>query len=129
VSELRAQQGGRGVDVILDPVGGDRFEQSVRCLAPEGRLLVVGFTEGRIPTVQANRLLLRNVSVVGVAWGAFLNVDAALFAKTQRALDDMIEAGAVRPIVGAALPFERAADALRLIDERKATGKVVLTLR
>jgi len=56
-------------DVILDPVGGDRFDQSLRCLAPEGRLLVIGFTEGRIPSVQVNRRLLRNVSVVGVAWG------------------------------------------------------------
>ncbi|HKR98062.1 MAG TPA: NADPH:quinone oxidoreductase family protein [Candidatus Dormibacteraeota bacterium] len=129
VSRLRAEQGGTGVDVIVDPVGGDRFEQSVRCLAPEGRLLVLGFTEGRIPSVQANRLLLRNASVVGVGWGAFLSVEPSLFAETQRALNDMIEAGAVQPIVGAEFPLEQAADALRLIDERRAVGKVVLTLR
>lgn len=126
VSELRAQNGGRGADVILDPVGGDRFEHSLRCLAPEGRLLVVGFTEGRIPSVQTNRLLLRNIDVVGVAWGAFLTVEPQLFAATQKALDAMIESSAVSPIVGATLPLERAAEALRLIEERRAMGKVVL---
>lgn len=126
VTALRAVNGGRGLDVILDPVGGDRFDQSVRCLAPEGRLLVVGFTEGRIPSVQVNRLLLRNVAVVGAAWGAFLGVEPGLFAATQRSLDAMLESGVVSPILGATFPLERAADALRLLEDRAATGKVVL---
>ena len=127
-AQVRALNNGRGADVILDPVGGDRFDDSVRALAPEGRIVVVGFTEGRIPSVQVNRLLFRNVDVVGAAWGAFLPVDPALFASTQRELDGMINRGAVSPIVGATLPLENAADALRLLDQRRATGKVVLSL-
>jgi NADPH2:quinone reductase len=127
VSELRSVNDGRGPDVILDPVGGDRFDQSLRCLAPEGRLIVVGFTEGRIPSVQVNRLLFRNVDVVGAAWGAFLPVDPSLFAATQEALNAMIASGSVAPVVGATLPLEHAADALRMLEERRALGKVVLS--
>jgi NADPH:quinone reductase len=128
-SEVRAINGGRGADVVLDPVGGDRFDQSLRCLAPEGRLLVVGFTEGRIPSVQANRLLLRNVSVVGAAWGAFLAQEPSLMRETQAALDTMIAGGSVKPIIGARFPLEDAAKALQMLDERRATGKVVLSVR
>jgi NADPH2:quinone reductase len=129
VSELRSANDGRGPDVILDPVGGDRFDQSLRCLAPEGRLIVVGFTEGRIPSVQVNRLLFRNVDVVGAAWGAFLPVDPSLFGATQAALNGMIAAGSVAPVVGATLPLEHAADALRMLEERRALGKIVLSTR
>jgi len=125
--KLRTAADGRGADVILDPVGGNRFDESLRCLAPEGRLVVVGFAEGRIPTVQVNRLLFRNITIMGAAWGAFLSVEPQLFETTQRALDAMIEEGTVAPIVGAAYPLEQAADALRLLDDRLATGKVVLT--
>ena len=125
--ELRALNDGRGADVIVDPVGGDRFDESLRCLAPGGRLAVVGFTEGRIPSVAANRLLLRNISVVGVAWGAWLGGDPGLFALTVAALQPMIESGGVVPIVGATFSLDDAAAALRLIDERQAAGKVVVT--
>jgi NADPH2:quinone reductase len=127
-SALRAANNGKGVDVILDPVGGDRFDRSLRCLAPEGRLIVVGFTEGRIPTVQVNRLLFRNVDVVGAAWGAFLGVEPQLFAATQESLQRMIDQGTVAPIVGATLPLESAAQALELLESRRALGKVVLTV-
>ena len=128
MAELRAINGGRGADVILDPVGGDRFDNSLRCLAPEGRLVVVGFTEGRIPTVQVNRLLFRNVEVLGAAWGAFLAVEPELFATTQSALNTMIESGSVAPIVGATFSLESAADALRQLEERRAIGKLVVTV-
>src|SRR5438270_1207675 len=126
---LRAVTEGRGADVILDPVGGSRFDDSLRCLAPEGRLVVVGFTEGRIPSVQVNRLLFRNVEVVGAAWGAFLALDPGLFAETQSALERMIDDGTVDPITDIVLPFEQAADALRLIEERRATGKIVVRVK
>jgi NADPH2:quinone reductase len=126
--ELRAHGGGRGVDVIVDPVGGDRFDESVRCLATGGRLVVVGFTAGRIPTVAANRLLLRNISVVGAAWGAWLGGDPGLFGATVDALQPMIESGGVATIVGATFALDDAASALRLIEERRAVGKVVLTV-
>jgi NADPH:quinone reductase len=127
-AELRSLNDGRGADVIVDPVGGDRFDESVRCLAPGGRLVVVGFTEGRIPTLAANRLLLRNISVVGAAWGAWLGGDPGLFAATVDALRPMIDSGAVAPVVGASFALDDAVAALRLIEERRATGKVVLTV-
>lgn len=123
---IRERTDGRGADVIFDPVGGDRFDASLRALAPEGRLVVIGFTEGRIPTVQVNRLLFRNVDVVGAAWGAFLAVEPQFFAVAAVALDTMIQRGAVAPVIGATLPLERAADALRMLDSRQAIGKLVL---
>ena len=125
---LRAATDGRGVDVILDPVGGDRFDESLRCLAPEGRLVVVGFTEGRIPTVQVNRVLFRNVDVVGAAWGAFLAGHPSLFAETHDALVPMIDSGVVKPVVVAKFPLEDASGALRMLEERRALGKVMLTV-
>jgi NADPH2:quinone reductase len=128
VAALRAQNDGLGVDAILDPVGGERFDQSVRCLAPQGRLIVVGFTEGRIPSIQVNRVLLRNIDVVGAAWGAFLAVEPRLFTETQDALTAMIDAGTVSPIVGATYPLEEAKAALNLLGQRQARGKVVLTM-
>jgi NADPH:quinone reductase len=127
-AELRSLNNGRGADVIVDPVGGDRFDESLRCLAPGGRLVVVGFTEGRIPTVAANRLLLRNVSVVGAAWGVWLGGDPGLFATTADALRPMIESGGVVPLVGATFSLDDAVAALRLIEDRRATGKVVITV-
>jgi NADPH2:quinone reductase len=128
VAELRGLNAGTGADVIVDPVGGDRFDESLRCLAPGGRLLVVGFTEGRIPSVAANRLLLRNISVVGAAWGAWLGGDPGLFATTVAELQPMVESGDVATLVGATFPLEDAVSALRLIDERRATGKIVITV-
>ena len=95
---------------------------------PGGRLLVVGFTEGRIPSVAANRLLLRNISVVGAAWGAWLGGDPGLFATTAAELQPMVESGDVATLVGATFPLEDAVAALRLIDERRATGKIVITV-
>ena len=119
---------GGGVDVVIDPVGGDRFTDSLRSLREGGRLVVVGFTGGSIPEVRVNRLLLNNTEVVGAGWGAFVLGKPALNQEIGTAIAGLVEAGFVRPVVGARLPFEQAADALTLIDERKATGKVVLEL-
>ena len=120
---------GRGVDVVLDPVGGDRFTDSIRSLAPEGRLLIVGFAGGGIPEVRVNRLLLNNVSLVGVAWGAFVLTDPRVAAEIHRDLVRLADAGHVRPVLGDVLPLERAADAFRMLEERRASGKLVVTLR
>jgi NADPH2:quinone reductase len=115
-----------GVDIVVDPVGGDRFTDSLRSLAEGGRVVVVGFTGGSIPEVKVNRLLLGNAEVVGAGWGAYAISKPELCGEIAGALDGLIERGFVRPIVGARYPLERAVDALKLIDSRKATGKVVL---
>ncbi len=115
-----------GVDVVLDPVGGDRFTDSLRSLREGGRVVVVGFTGGSIPEVKVNRLLLRNTEVVGAGWGAYAMARPAVNREIGDALDAMIGAGTVRPVVGDRFPLARGADAMRVIDERQATGKVVL---
>jgi NADPH2:quinone reductase len=120
---------GGGVDVVLDPVGGDRFTDSLRSLREEGRLVVVGFTGGAIPEVKVNRLLLNNVEVVGAGWGAYVLGDPERTRRIGRAVGDLIDRGYVRPIVGRRYPLEQASEALRAIDERRATGKIVLDVR
>jgi NADPH2:quinone reductase len=117
---------GGGVDVVIDPVGGDRFTDSLRSLREEGRVVVVGFTGGSIPEVKVNRLLLNNTEVIGAGWGAYVMSKPDVSRQIGTALDEMIGDGVVRPVVGARFPLEQAADALELLDSRGATGKVVL---
>jgi NADPH2:quinone reductase len=119
----------RGVDVIVDPVGGDRFTDSLRSLAPEGRLLVIGFTGGTIPEVKVNRLLLGNTSVVGVGWGAFWMNDPGYLASQWAEVLPLVEAGALTPPIGSTHPLDEVAAALAEIDERRAVGKVILRVR
>jgi NADPH:quinone reductase len=114
------------VDLVVDPVGGDRFTDSLRCLAPEGRLLVVGFTAGDIPTVKVNRLLLGNTDVVGVGWGGYALGRPGYVAGQWAELAPHLRSGALDPLISGTFPLERAAEALARIDERAVTGKVVL---
>lgn len=125
--EALAASGG-GVDVVLDPVGGDRFTDSLRSLREGGRVLVVGFTGGSIPEVKVNRLLLRNTEVIGAGWGAYVMSKPELNREIGAAVQGLIDGGFVRPVVGARFPLERAGEALKAIDAREATGKVVLEL-
>jgi NADPH2:quinone reductase len=120
---------GGGVDMVLDPVGGDRFTDSLRSLREGGRVVVVGFTGGSIPEVRVNRLLLKNTEVVGAGWGAYVMSKPDLNREIGAAVNRMVDDGFVSPIVGERFPMERAADALKLLDERRATGKVVLDVR
>ena len=115
-----------GADVVIDPVGGDRFLDSLRSLREEGRLVVVGFTGGSIPEVRVNRLLLGNTEVIGAGWGAYVMGKPEVTKEIGAQIMRLVDEGFVRPVVGARFPFEQAADALKLIDERGATGKVVL---
>ena len=119
---------GGGVDMVIDPVGGDRFTDSLRSLREGGRVVVVGFTGGSIPEVRVNRLLLGNTEVIGAGWGNFVIPKHDLNREIGDAIDRLIEDGFVRPVVGARFPLERAAEALELLDSRGATGKVVLEL-
>ena len=123
--EARELSGG-GVDLVIDPVGGERFTDSIRSLAETGRVVVVGFTGGSIPEVRVNRLLLGNTEVIGAGWGAYVMTKPEVCTEIGAAIEDLIGAGFVRPIIGARFPLDRAAEALALIDERGATGKVVL---
>jgi NADPH2:quinone reductase len=115
-----------GVDVVLDPVGGDRFTDSLRALREQGRVVVVGFTGGSIPEVKVNRLLLNNVEVVGAGWGAFVLGNAERNRQIGAAVTELVERGFITPIVGQRFPLADAADALQAIDSRQALGKVVL---
>jgi len=116
------------VNLIVDPVGGnERFKESLRALAPEGRVVVVGFTAGEIPEIKVNRLLLRNVDVRGCAFGVLM-ADPARAADAIARLGDLISTGAVRPVIGSVYPLEQGPAALRELDERRAKGKVVLTV-
>ncbi len=117
-----------GVDVILDPVGGDLMLDSLRCLASEGRLVVVGFAGGSIPQIPANRLLLKNVDVCGCSWSVLVGAPGGLPAAADQ-LAAMVDAGAVRPAVGAQISLEDGAGALSALAERRSLGKTVLTLQ
>jgi NADPH2:quinone reductase len=117
-----------GVDVVLDPVGGDRFTDSLRSLREGGRVVVVGFTGGSIPEVRVNRLLLNNTEVIGAGWGAYVMGKPGVVREIGEGIAGLIEGGSVRPVVGARFPLQRAGEALELIDQRGATGKVVLEL-
>jgi NADPH:quinone reductase len=119
---------GVGVDIVIDPVGGDRFTDSLRSLRENGRCVVVGFTGGSIPEVRVNRLLLNNIEVVGAGWGASVTEQPELERQIGAAVGRLVDEGHVKPLVGARFPLERAAEALQLIDSRGATGKVVLEI-
>ncbi len=120
---------GGGVDVVLDPVGGDRFTDSLRSLRENGRVVVVGFTAGSIPEVRVNRLLLNNTEVIGAGWGHWAMSNPQGTREIGAALNEMIEQGHVRPIVGGRYPLEQAAEALQALERREALGKVVLDVR
>lgn len=126
VKELTA---GRGVDIVVDPVGGDRFTDSLRSLAPGGRMLVLGFTGGEIPTVKVNRLLLNNVDVVGVGWGAWVLTHPGYLAEQWAELQPLLATGAVSPPDPVVYPLDRAAEAIAALENRTARGKIVVTLR
>lgn len=121
--------GGRGVDIVLDPVGGDRFTDSLRSLAPAGRLLVVGFTGGEIPTVKVNRLLLNNIDVVGVGWGAWTLGHPGSLREQWDDLAALLNSGRLAAPQPEVYRFEEAAAAVAALENRTARGKVVLRVR
>jgi NADPH2:quinone reductase len=126
VERVKAVTEGAGADVIYDPVGGDVFDGSTRCIAFEGRLLVVGFAGGRIPTIAANRILLKNVSIVGVHWGLYQRRGSPLVDEWMETLFAHYRAGRLRPVVYRTYPLAEAARALDALATREAYGKVVL---
>lgn len=118
--------GGRGADVIFDPVGGDVFDESMRCIAPFGRILIVGFTSGRPALAKTNHLLVKDAEVVGFTIGALNRLDPAWAERNLQVLIGWLGAGRISPYHSHALPLARAAEALKLVTDRKVIGKVLL---
>jgi len=119
--------GGHGADVVYDPVGGEVFDSSRRCIAFEGRLVVVGFTSGTIPQAPVNHALVKNYSIVGLHWGLYRKHDPALFAAVHEELCRLFAEGAIAPLVGQTLPLTELPQAMAAIADRSTIGKVVLT--
>jgi NADPH:quinone reductase len=118
----------KGVDVIYDPVGGDLFDEAVRVIAWEGRYLVIGFASGRIPELPANRVLLKNSSLVGVFWGAYALNKPQVMLKSFQTLVQWANEGKLKPHVGASFALEHGAQAIETLMNRQAMGKVVVTI-
>jgi NADPH2:quinone reductase len=124
--EVKAITGGRGADVIYDPVGGDVFDESVRCIAFDGRLLVIGFTSGRIPTVSVNLPLIKGFSVMGVRAGEYGRQFPEKGRENVETVWKMADAGVIRPHVHAELDLEHWREAFNLLAERRVVGKAVI---
>ena len=126
VEQVKAATAGRGADVIYDPVGGAITDLSLKCIAFCGRLLVIGFASGIIPTVQLNRVLLKNIALVGLHWGAYRQHDPERIRQAMQALFRLYADGKVTPLVSSRYPLERAAEALEELRSRRSVGKVLL---
>jgi len=120
---------GRGADVIYDPVGGDVFDESVRCIAFGGRLLIIGFTSGRIPTIPVNMPLIKGFSVVGVRAGEYGRKNPEKGRENIAAIDRLLADGKIHPHIGARFPLGRAIDAMRMLQDRTIIGKAVIENR
>ena len=127
-NKVKELTGGRGADVIYDPVGGDVFDESVRCIAWGGRLTIIGFTSGRIPTIGVNMPLIKGFSIVGVRAGEYGRQDPIKGAENLATLDGWAADGIIKPYVCAIFPLEKAVDGMRFLQERRALGKVVITM-
>jgi NADPH2:quinone reductase len=126
VARVLEETGGRGADVIYDSVGGDVFDKSLKCIAWNGRLLVIGFAGGEIPSVKANRILLKNIAVVGLHWGAYAKFEPERIPETYRALFDLYARGEIRPLIYREYPLAEVAAALAALGSRQSWGKVIL---
>ena len=127
-ARVKELTGGNGVDVVFDPVGGSNFREYLRCLAWNGRYLVVGFAAGEIPSVGLNLILLKSISVVGVAYGTSARLDPVANARDFDQLFGWYDAGLLHPVIGHHFPLEQGADALRVVGNRGALGKVIIEI-
>ncbi len=128
VEEVKKITGGRGADVVYDPVGGDVYDRSTKCIAFEGRIVIVGFTSGRIQQAAANHVLVKNYSVVGLHWGLYSKRAPELIPLATKALLELYEGGQIRPYISTRLPLSEAPRALASVAEGKSTGKVILSV-
>jgi NADPH2:quinone reductase len=126
--EVKALTDGRGADVIYDPVGGDVFDESMRCINWGGRILTIGFTSGRWPSAPVNLILIKQISVIGVRAGEYGRRDPAKGKEVSDALYAMADRGEIKPYISHALPLQQAVDAMRLLENRDVVGKAVVTM-
>jgi NADPH2:quinone reductase len=127
VERVMALTEGKGADVIYDSVGGDIFDKSLKCIAWNGRLLVIGFASGTIPSVKANRILLKNIAVTGLNWGGHAAKEPRKIPQTMQALFELYEAGKIRPVIYKTYPLEELPAALAALAGRRTYGKVIVT--
>ncbi|MGP3928234.1 NADPH:quinone oxidoreductase family protein [Streptomyces sp. 8N616] len=127
VAAVKEATGGRGADVVYDPVGGDAYAKSVKCIAFEGRVLVVGFASGAIPTPGLNHALVKNYSIVGLHWGLYNTHDPAAVRACHEELTKLAAQGAIKPLVSERVPLDGAADAVQRVADGTTTGRVVIT--
>jgi NADPH2:quinone reductase len=126
VEIVKRETDGRGADLIYDPVGGEVGQRSTRCIAFEGRLVIVGFTSGAFSNFVSNHILIKNYSVVGLHWGLYRQQDPAKIAQAWKALWELYDAGRIKPLVGVRYPMRQVAEAMELLTSRAAVGKIVL---
>lgn len=126
VAAVRELTGGRGADVVFDPVGGDAYTGSTKCIAFEGRIVVVGFASGTIPTPPLGHALVKNYTLLGLHWGLYNTKDPAAVRACHEELSALAATGAVRPLVSERLPLAGAADAVQRVLTGKTTGRVVI---
>jgi len=129
VAEVKSITKGHGADVVFDPVGGEAFERSTKCIAFEGRLVVVGFTSGQIPQARTNHLLVKNYSVVGLHWGLYAQVRPDLVDECAGELVRLYGEGKIKPLISRRVPLEGAAEALADVAAGRTTGKTVIMTR
>jgi NADPH2:quinone reductase len=128
VTVVNELTGGKGADVIYDPVGGDTFERSTKCIAFEGRIVVIGFASGSVGVAKANHALIKNYGILGLHWGLYATRAPQLIADAHRELARLADAGEVRPVIGRTLPFEQAAEAIQELAGGATVGRLVVTL-
>lgn len=126
VAIVNEHTGGRGADVIYDPVGGETFQRSTKCIAFEGRIIVVGFAGGEIQTARVNHALVKNYGILGLHWGLYDKVAPHLVAEVHAALTRLADEGTIRPLVSEVVPFDQAADAMQRLADGKTVGRVVI---
>jgi NADPH:quinone reductase len=125
--EVKSLTGGRGANVVFDPVGGDVYDRSTKCIAFEGRIVIVGFTSGRIAQAATNHVLVKNYSVLGLHWGLYNTRAPELIPPAARALEALYEAHKIKPLISSRLPLSEAPRALASVAGGTSTGKVILT--
>ena len=118
-----------GADVVYDPVGGDQFASAFRACNPDGRMIVIGFASGTVPTLLANHMMVKNITVQGVNWGGYMRFKPNVITESLKTLIDWYQAGQLKPHVGKVLPFNQAIEGLELLRARKSTGKVVIKVQ